>query len=71
MESDEQLHMDQSLEEVISLLSPEAKKALIALSETEQKQLFLSLQQDAIVKDEALEKAKQEELEKFDLLIEE
>lgn len=71
MESDEQLHMDQSLEEVMSLLSPEAKKALVSLSEAEQKQLFLSLQQDAIVKDEALEKAKQEELEKFDLLIEE
>ncbi|MBO4517150.1 hypothetical protein J5751_07145 [bacterium] len=63
--------MDQSLEEVMSLLSPEAKKALVSLSEAEQKQLFLSLQQDAIVKDEALEKAKQEELEKFDLLIEE
>ena len=74
MEWDEQLNKGQGWEKVKALLSPEAKKALSSLSEEEQRQLFLSLKQDvedSRVKDETKEQAKQEELKKFDLLIEE
>lgn len=73
MEWDGQLNIDQRLEEVRALLSPEAKQTLAWLSEKEQHQLFESLHQEAEkfrAEKASREEIEQKRLEKFDLLIE-